>query len=297
VDLLTSATPEAARPVNADGNLTFGAATPGRERGLAASGRTPRIAPFFTSLDPSRGGTITARLLPDRATFLWSAVPGAGQINRNTFQASLHPDGTIDLVYGGEMETREAVVGVSPGKALSVSAIDLSAGASTGATGAIAERFSETEKADLVSATRRFLAGHPDVFEQIVIYTTRPLNPVAGTLAFEVNTRNEVRGIGLDPSLDESAAWGRGALASVVTWTRRPLPEVDGFEILDTRWDIGGWPGFRDGVGRVSNAPLGPASSTEPLPASDAPVMEESIPDHGGGRLPWRRRGHGPLDQ
>ena len=293
--------------VNADGNLTFGAAEGGPgERGLGRFlGGPPRIAPFFASLDPSRGGTIAAQLLPGRATFLWSAVPGAGQINRNTFETSLYPDGTIEFVYGGEVQTREAVVGVSPGDALSVSPVDLSAGETTGAMGAIAERFSETEKADLVSVTRRFLAGHPDVFEQIVIYATRPLNPIAGTLAFEVNTRNEVRGIGVDPSLDESAAWGsRGALASVVYMdTIDPYLDVDGFEILGH--EVGHrWLArltFRDGMGRVSNALLGRGLvHWSFFLNSDASVMEGNrILDRRGGRFETVEitEGYSALDQ
>ncbi|MFI5006861.1 MAG: hypothetical protein ACHQKZ_05450 [Solirubrobacterales bacterium] len=293
--------------VNADGNLTFGAGedAPG-ERGLGRFlGGPPRIAPFYASLDPTRGGTIAARLLPDRATFLWSAVPGAGQINRNTFQTTLNRDGTIDFVFGAEVETREAVVGVSPGGVLSVTAVDLSAGPSTGATGAIAERFSETEKADLVSVTRRFLAVHPDVFEQIVIYTTRPLNPVAGTLAFEVNTRNDVRGIGLDPSLDESAGWGSGgALASVVYMDAiDPYLEVDGFEFLGHevghRWLAR--LAFRDSVGRVSNALLGRGLvHWSFFLNSDASVMEGNrILDRGGGRFETVEiaEGYSALDQ
>lgn len=293
--------------VNADGNLTFDAPDDGPgERGLGRFlGGPPRIAPFYASLDPARGGTIAARLLPDRATFLWSAVPGAGQINRNTFGASLYRDGTIEFVYGGEVQTREAVVGVSPGGALSVTAVDLSAGRSTAVAGAIAERFSETEKADLVSVTRRFLGGHPDVYEQIVIYTTRPLNPVAGTLAFAINTRNEVRGIGLDPDLDESAAWGsRGELASVVYMDAiEPYLEVDGFEILGH--EVGHrWLArltFRDGAGRISNALLGRGLvHWSFFLDSDASVMEGNrIVDHGGGRFETVEitEGYSALDQ
>ena len=66
-----------------------------------------------------------ARLLPDRAVFDWRDVPGAGQINRNSFQAILYPTGEIDLAFG-EMQTREGVVGLSPGRRpLEVTAADL----------------------------------------------------------------------------------------------------------------------------------------------------------------------------
>jgi hypothetical protein len=293
--------------VNADGNLTFGApdAGPG-ERGLGRFlAGPPRIAPFFAGLDPSRGGAVSASLLPDRATFLWSAVPGAGQVNRNTFQVTLHADGTIEFAYAREMETREALVGVSPGGTLAVATADLTAGQPRGTEGALAERFSESEKADLVSVTRRFLAGHPDRFEQVVIYTTRPLNPLPGTLAFEVNTRNDVRGIGLDPALDDDAAWGSGgALASVVYMdTIDSYLEVDGFEFLGHevghRWLAR--LAFRDGAGRASNGLLGRGLvHWSFFLDSDASVMEGNrIADRGAGRFETVEitEGYSALDQ
>ena len=293
--------------VNADGNLTFGAPDVGEgERGLGRFlGGPPRIAPFFAALDPSRGGSITARLLPERASFVWSGVPGGGQINRNTFQAALYPSGAIDFVYGGEIQTREAVVGVSPGGTLAVEPADLSGGRPLGARGALAERFSETEKADLVSVSRRFLAGHPDLFEQIVIYTTRPLNPVPGTLAFEVNTRNDIRGIGVDASLDQAAAWGsEGTLASVVFMDSiDPYLEVDGFEILGH--EVGHrWLArltFRDGAGRTSNGLLGRGLvHWSFFFDSDASLLEGNrLVDRGGGRFETVEitQGYSALDQ
>src|SRR2546422_3855600 len=170
--------------VHADGNLTFGAADPGpsdRSMGRFLSG-PPRIAPFFADLDPSRGGIVAARLGPDRAVFSWSAVPGGAQINRNSFQVALLPGGDIDFVYG-EMQSREAIAGLSPGAATTLTSVDLAAARPSSLSGAAAERFSETEKLDLASTVRRFYAAHPDLFEQVVVYTSRPLNPLAGTLA------------------------------------------------------------------------------------------------------------------
>ncbi len=236
---------------------------------------------------------------------MWSGVPGEGQINRNTFQATLYPSGAIDFVYGGEVQTREAVVGVSPGDTLAVAAADLSGGRPTGARGALAERFSETEKTDLVSVSRRFLAGHPDVFEQIVIYTTRPLNPVPGTLAFEVNTRNDIRGIGVDANLDQAAAWGSGGtLASVVFMDSiDPYLEVDGFEILGHevghRWLAR--LAFRDGEGRASNGLLGRGLvHWSFFFDSDASLLEGNrLVDRGGGRFETVEitQGYSALDQ
>ena len=221
--------------VHADGNLTLG--TPDSstgERGLSRFlAGPPRIAPFFADLDPARGGVISARLDTGRAAFLWDGLPGGGQVNHNTFEVALLPDGTVEFAYGREVQTREAVVGVSPGASGAFTVADLTRAQPVGSKGALVERFSEREKLDLVSVTRRFLASHADTFHQIVVYTSRPLNPVPGTLAFEINVRNDVQGIGLD-TFDHAAEWGSaGMLESVVYMDSiDPYLELDGFEFL-----------------------------------------------------------------
>jgi hypothetical protein len=103
--------------LHADGSLTFGAPDEGGgERGMARFlAGPPRVAGFFRALDASRGGTVTARLGIDRAVFQWNGVPGGGQINRNTFQVALLPGGDIELAFAA-MESREALVGVSPSR-------------------------------------------------------------------------------------------------------------------------------------------------------------------------------------
>src|SRR5262249_4001990 len=181
-------------------------------------------------------------------------------LNRNSFEVVLHPDGIIDLVYGERLETRECLVGLSPGAAREAAAADLSVPSPAQSSGAGGEHFSESDKIDLVSVTRRFLAGHPDVFEQIVVYTTRPLNPVPGTLAFEINVRNDIQGIGLE-AIDDSARWGSsGALASVVFMDSvDPYLDTDGFEILGHALEHR-WPArlrFGDAQGTPSSALLG----------------------------------------
>jgi hypothetical protein len=229
-------------------------------------------------------------LAPDRAVFTWTDVPGGGQINRNTFQAAILPGGAVDFVYATRIETREAVVGVSPGATVDLAAADLSAAQPTGSSSALVERFSETERVDLVGVTRRFLSGHPDVFDQIVVYTTRPLNPVPGSLAFEVNLRNEIRGIGLE-LFDSSREWGAaGRLASVVFMDSiDSYLEVDGFEILAQ--EVGHrWLSrirFRDGAGAESTALLGRGQvHWSFFLDSDASALEgNDIEDRGGGRF------------
>jgi len=278
--------------VHADGNLTFAAADAGpgeRSMGRFLSG-PPRIGAFFADLDPSRGGSVSSRLGPDRAVFSWSGVPGGAQINRNSFQVTLLPAGEIDLVYGGEMQSREAIVGLSPGSVARLTAVDLSAARPSSVAGAAAERFSETEKLDLASTIRRFYLGHPDLFEQVVVYTTRPLNPLGGSLAFEINVKNDVQGIGLDRR-DDSAAWGSaGRLESVVFMdVVDPYLDVDGFEILGHevahRW-LAHFR-FKDPLGTRSGALLGRGGvHWSFFLDTDASVMEgNDIADAGGGRF------------
>jgi hypothetical protein len=291
--------------VHSDGSLTFGRADPGPgERGLGRFlAGPPRVAAFFADLDPSRGGAVSVRPAGDRVHVLWSAVPGGGQINRNTFEITLHAGGQVDLVYG-EMQSREALAGVAPGGTEAATAADLSRGEPTGSVGALAERFSEAEKTDLVSVVRRFLGSHPDLFEQIVVYTTRPLNPVPGSLAFEANVRNDVAGIGQE-LLDDSVLWGsEGALASVVYMDSiDQYLAVDGFEILGH--EVGHrWLArlrFRTGAESASPALLGRGGvHWSFFFDTAASVMEGNrIADLGNGRFETVdiARGFSPLDQ
>lgn len=289
--------------VHADGDVTFGA--PGGEDapGLARFGDgAPRIAPFLADLDPARGGSITVRVEPARLVVLWSGVPGAGQINRNTFQLVLHADGAIDLAWEG-MQTREGVVGITPGRPGTLTAVDWSQAAAGGAMGALVERFSETEHLDLVAASRRFLDGRTDVFQQLVVYTTRPLNPAPGTLAFEINVRNDVQGIGLE-GMDHAREWGSaGALESVVYMDSvDTYADVDAFEIL--AHEVGHrWLARMRAVGEggAERALLGRGDvHWSFFLDSEASVMEgNAIADRGHGRFETVdfARGYSALDQ
>ena len=291
--------------VHSDGHVTFGspdagAGDPGLARFLDGG---PRIAAFFADLEPSRGGSISVRAEAARVVILWSAVPGAGQINRNTFQLALHADGAIDLAWAG-MQTREGIVGIAPGRPGEVAAVDWSEAAPAPSAGALVERFSESEHVDLVAATRRFLSGWPDVFQQVVVYTTRPLNPVPGTLAFEINVRNDVLGIGLE-TMDHSRAWGSaGALESVVYMDSvDTYADTDGFEILahevGHRWLARLRLGGDGALPRATLLGRGGVHWSFFLD-SDASVMEgNAIADRGNGRfetVDFARR-FSPLDQ
>jgi hypothetical protein len=276
--------------VHGDGSLTFSAP----DRGPGAPGLArfvsgpPRIAPFFAPLAPERGGNVSMRLLPDRAAFLWSDVPGAAQLNRNSFAAVLRPDGSVEFVYG-RVESREAVVGLSPGAGGAVTPLDLTQPPSEELASGAAERFAEADALDLVSTARRFYAAHADDFDQLVVYATRPMNPLPGSLAFEVNVRNEVLGIG-QRVLDEGAAWGSAARLSSVVYMDAvdAYLEVDGFEVLGH--EVGHrWLAtlrFREGSGPLREELLGRgAAHWSFFLDSDASVLEGNDLEERAGRF------------
>lgn len=290
--------------VHSDGTLTFGSPDPAPgERGVGSLlAGPPRIAAFFADLAPGSSGRVAVSATGERVVVSWEAVPEAGSARRNSFGVTLRPDGTIDLVYG-TLETADAVAGVSPGAAAGFEAADLSRGEPRGTPAALVERFSSTDHLDLVATVGRFLRGHGDRFDQIVVYTTRPLSPQPGSLAFQVNVRNEVRGIGLEVR-DDSRAWGSaGTLASVVYMdTVDAYRDADGFAILGHevahRWLAR--LRFRDPGGATSAALLGRSGvHWSFFLDSRASVLEgNAIADRGDGRFETTAivEGYSPLD-
>lgn len=247
--------------VHFDGHLTFGEPDlAGGARSMARFlGGPPRIAVFFADLDLARGGRVTTEPSAGGFVVRWTDVPGGGQFGHNTFGVALRPSGEIDLAFG-QLGTRNALVGVSPGEASDLTPADLTATTPVGGAGALVERFSERDEIDLVSCVRRVLGAHGDGFDQVVVYTTRPLNPYPGTLAFEINVKNDVAGIGLE-SFDFARDWGSaGRLTSVVYMDAvDTYLDVDGFEVLahevGHRWLANAR--FRTPSGEVSRALLG----------------------------------------
>ncbi|MCP3994390.1 MAG: hypothetical protein GY722_04890 [bacterium] len=102
--------------VNSDGNVTMGegdSASSLRNAVRLASG-PPRVAPLLVDLDPSIRGSVHADVRADRLVITWSGVPEWFSSNTNTFQAVLHADGSIDLVYAA-IEAAVGVIGVAAG--------------------------------------------------------------------------------------------------------------------------------------------------------------------------------------
>ena len=226
--------------VNSDGNLTFeegdNAST---ERGLQrlASG-APRIAPFFSDLDPSAGGRVFVNSAPDAMTVTWCAVPGFGLSQTITVQAVLFPAGAIEFRFGSS-DLNDGIVGLSPGRTDRVIPLDLNAaGGQVNEPAAIAERFKASPSLDLVAASRRFYQSHPDNFDQLVFWTDTPV--VTNAFAFESTVKNTITGTGLEV-FDVSAALGSGgSLESVINMDRiSKYPDAPAAKILGERSALG----------------------------------------------------------
>lgn len=205
--------------VNSDGNVTFGEAdNASTTRGLSrlASG-APRLAPFFADLDPSAGGGIFIDSSAEAMTITWCAVPGFERAETVTVQAVLFPDHAIEFRFGATT-LPNAIVGLSPGRAETVTALDLRAGGSVGDAAPIGELFRSSAELDLVAASRRFYQTHADDFDQLVFWTDTDV--IDDAFAFETTVKNAITGTGLQ-TYDMAAALGSaGTLHSVINMDR-----------------------------------------------------------------------------
>ena len=285
--------------INSDGNVTFGAgdrASSARDVARLLTG-PPRVAPFLADLDPTAGGRIFLRSAGEEFTVTWCEVRGFGLTDRATLQMTLLPGGTIEMKYAEEaMTLGEAVVGLSPGRTGDFNPVDLSAASADGGSGAVGERFARDLELDFVALTRRFYASHPDIYDQLVIYSDIKLTR-GGTFAFEFTVANEIRGIGLDV-FDTAGDFGSaGRLRSVVMMdliTKYPDDPLQKFLGEDSTVSVLGqevghrWLAFmrfRDHNGRISDALLGrDLAHWSFFFDSDASAMEgNDIEDLGGG--------------
>jgi hypothetical protein len=208
--------------VNSDGNLTFEAAdTASSTRGFARLlGGPPRVAPFFSDLDPATGnGRIFVEAGADAFTVTWCGVRGFDETRSVTAQVSLFSGGVIEMRFGPDIDLADGIVALSPGRTGSFAPIDLSvSGRRAGGSGAVGERFAEGAELDLVAVARRFYATHRDEFDQLVVFTDTTV--VSDAFAFESTVSNAIRGIGQD-LFDTSRDFGSGgALGSMLVMDR-----------------------------------------------------------------------------
>jgi hypothetical protein len=203
--------------VNSDGNITFGAGDVATdERGLTRllSG-APRVAPFFADLDPSTGGGVFVASGPDAVTVTWCSVRGFESSSTVTSQASLLPDGSVEIKFEN-VTLGEGIVALSPGETGTFAPVDLRAsGTIGGGAAAVGERFASSADLDLVAAGRAFYEGHSDSYDQLVFWTDTGV-VTRDTFAFETTVRNAIQGLGTEIVDFGGQLGSAGALESLV---------------------------------------------------------------------------------
>jgi hypothetical protein len=290
---------ETAAFVNSDGNITFEEADKSSTERNVARLLTgpPRVAPFLADLDPTTGnGRIFLNASSSQYTVTWCNVRGFDTTRNVTVQATLLPDGTIEMIYGATVTVGDAIVGLSPGRTGIFQTVNLSDGGPTnGGIGAVGERFAQDAQLDVVALTKKFYSSHPDNYDQLVLWTDAPV--VTDAFAYETTVKNEIRGIGVD-TYDLSPDFGSGGrLRSVVVmdWlgkypdspTQKFLGENNTLSVMGQecghRWLA--FLEFRDRTGQRSEALLGrDLAHWSFFFDSDASVMEgNDIEDLGGG--------------
>jgi hypothetical protein len=292
-------TAQSAAFVNSDGNITMGEedrSSTERNLGRLVTG-PPRIAPFFADLDPTTGsGKMFVNAAADQVTVTWCGVRGFDSTRSATVQATLLPDGSVEMKFGASSNVQESIVGISPGHTADISLVDLTAGSGSSA-GAIAERFAQATSIDTFAVAKKFYATHPDSYDQILLWSDQPL--IHDAFAYELNIANEVHGIG-DTIYDTTPLVGSaGRLRSLVMmdWlgkypedpTTKFLGENNTLSVLGQevghRWLA--YVDFRDRTGARSQALLGRDDQHWSFFFdSDASVMEgNDIEDLGGGQF------------
>jgi hypothetical protein len=284
--------------VNSDGNITFGQgdnSSSDRSLGRMLSG-APRVSPFFADLDPTQGtGKIFVNAAADQFTVTWCSVRGYGVTQTVTVQASLLPDGSVEIKFDPSTSLGDAIVGTSPGNTTNFTAVNLSGGSGSGSA-AVGERFATTTSIDTVAVAQTFYATHPDTYDQLLYWTDQSVVS-GGTFSYEETVANAVQGIGQDVYDLTSFYGSAGKLRSVVvmdTLTKFPDDPTQKFLGENNTLSVMGqevghlwlaYMQFRDHTGATSNALLGrDLAHWSFFLNTDASVMEgNQIQDLGGG--------------
>jgi hypothetical protein len=104
--------------VNSNGNITFGSSDGDYTETLADHFDLPRISALFDDLNPSTGGTVSWKQLPDRVVVTWEGVPEHSTSNSNDFQIEMYFNGVIAINYLN-IAASDGLAGLSEGDGLS----------------------------------------------------------------------------------------------------------------------------------------------------------------------------------
>src|SRR5262249_5037840 len=149
--------------VNTNGSISLGAGiTDSFASKVSFSNDARRIAGLWRDLNPGGGGTLTGDCAPEgggtRIRIVWNAVPNFAASGSHTFATVVHGVGTgldnvIDIDYGAVSSPTGELVGVggnsgtpfNPTTTGVVNYRDLSAGASPGIAGGLAQTFPDPD--------------------------------------------------------------------------------------------------------------------------------------------------------
>jgi hypothetical protein len=192
--------------VNSNGSITFETPDSDPPAMDAISQSLPRIAGFFTDLNPENAGTILIHQTSERVLISWLRVPEFFNQNQfdfgqNTFQIVLYRTGVIDIVFTEEFTAAQGFVGLIPGfDTIPIRFVDFSTLKATGRQlHSFVENFHDYVSIDLPDLMKSLYVTQPDRFDFVSLFSNFDLTPVPGAQAFALNVRNNVEGIG-DPS-------------------------------------------------------------------------------------------------
>jgi hypothetical protein len=188
--------------INSNGNITFGEEDSDPPDLDTLLDGAPRIAPFFTDLDPESQGDVFVHETSDRVAVTWLKVPEFFNDNQfdfgeNTFQVVLHSDGSIDFVYTKEMTATEAVVGILPGFGKSgFGNTRFSRSNALRPQISFIENYHDYESVNIPLLMQTLYKQYPDQYDFVTLFSNFDLNPVPGVQAFALVVQNDVKGIG-----------------------------------------------------------------------------------------------------
>lgn len=170
--------------VNANGNITFGAANADfSESASEMRSGPPRIAGWWDDLNPSAGGLVTYEQTGNAFTVIYQDVPEFPNTGANTFRITLaRASNHIDIQYGA------------------MSAVDGLAGVSCG--GAVTSGFEQPSDLSAFGRSRINLHNQPALYE---VFTTASPNDLAfATVRFNGTTNYEDNWLGPNDTLSKA---------------------------------------------------------------------------------------------
>ena len=100
--------------VGSNGFVTFSSGDSSYQESLARHFNQPRLSALFDDLNPSHGGKVSWKQLPDEAVVTFQEVPKNYSGKRNSFQIEMFFDGTLRLTHL-EADIGDGLVGLSKG--------------------------------------------------------------------------------------------------------------------------------------------------------------------------------------